>query len=612
MSSQAWRAPLSVSIKWSLLAAILFLLSVLATVSGVATWELASLRGAVANVGRVRLPQVQELGEFELSATRIRLSAVRLASSNAPERRAETAALLDKRLTEFAERLEAHRRAIASDAGEALMFQQFLDKWRLYLAVQDELLKTDALDRGALDQLVNVVSFAAFNDVIAAIETDIGFARMRAEEAVTQTEAASRRFSWALVVVNFVSAAVGAATLAFVVREVSAPIRRMTEAMRSIARGRLETAIPFADRANELGEMAKALAVFRKSLVENERLYQATRTLSELSEWLQSAKTEGELYGMISNVLAGLIPECRGTLFAYGPASDRLEVAATWNGSADADAISSDDCWSLRRGHAYRFGGNAVEFVCVHCAEAAPGDYCCIPILAHGKAVGMLHLAYAYDGAETQEERRARFADRTRLGMACAEHISVAMANARLREELRDQTTRDPLTGLTNRRGLEAAAARLDANGAPGALVLIDVDHFKRFNDTHGHDAGDAVLRAVTRAMARVCEGVALPCRFGGEEFVALLGNAGPDEAAALAERLRAEVEATPVKHLGAELPRVTISLGVAAFPGHAADFEAALKLADEALYAAKSRGRNRVALAGDAKPLAALAERAA
>ena len=596
MSSQALRAPLSVSIKWSLLAAVMFLLAVLAAVSALSALQLATLRAAIETVGRERLPQVQRLGELELAATRIRLSAVRLAMATAPDRKAETEALLAKRLSEFEAQIEAERKTLAEDAGARLLFEDFAARWRAYLAVQSQLVEGGFSDREALDRVVNVVSFGSFNEVIAAMDSNIAFARLRGEDGVRAAESESRRFSSLLLAANLVSALVGLLTLGFVVREVSLPIRRMTEAMEAIARGRLQTFIPFADRANELGQMAKALAVFRTSLVENERLYEATRTLSELSEWLQSAKTEGELYGMISDVLARLMPECRGALYAYAPSAERLEIAARWNGSTAAENLAPDDCWSLRRGHPYRFGGAAVEFACPHCAQET-GDYGCIPILAHGKAVGLLHLRYACEGVETEAERRVRFADRMRLGMACAEHISVAMANARLREELRDQTSRDPLTGLANRRGLDAAVAKLD--GGPVGLIALDVDHFKRFNDNHGHDAGDAVLRAVGRIMLRVCEGRALPCRLGGEEFVALQPGAGVDAALELAEALRTEIAALRLRHRGAELPPVTVSLGVAAMPDHGDDLPGALKIADEALYAAKSRGRNQTVAAG-------------
>ena len=609
MSVPALRAPLSVSIKWSLLAAVVFLIGVLAAVSALSSFELATLRGAIETVGRERLPQVQKLGELELAATRIRLSAVRLSMSGEPERRAETAALLKKRLTDFDIALVEERKSLAGDPGAALIFEDYLGKWRTYLSVQTRLTDAGALDRDALDRLVNVDSFAAFNAATAAIQSSIAFARLEGENGVRAAEDDSRRFSVWLLGANLVSAVVGLLTLAFVVREVSLPIRRMTEVMEAIARGALETAIPFADRGNELGLMARALAVFRKSLIENERLYEATRTLSELSEWLQSAKTEGELFGMVSDVLARLMPECEGTLYAFEPSGERLGIAARWNNSAAPDGLGADECWSLRKGHAYKFGGAAVEFACPHCAEET-GEYGCIPILAHGKAVGLLHIRYACEAVETLAERRARFADRMRLAMACAEHISAPMANARMREELRDQTNRDPLTGLCNRRGLQAAAAKLE--GGAAGLVVLDIDHFKRFNDTHGHDAGDAVLRAVGGAMARVCEGAALPCRYGGEEFVALLPGASLNATADFAERLRMEIAALKVRHLGTELPKVTASFGISAAPEHGRDLDAALKIADEALYAAKARGRNQVAAPGESGALSSMREAAA
>ncbi|MGL4243692.1 MAG: sensor domain-containing diguanylate cyclase, partial [Beijerinckiaceae bacterium] len=357
------------------------------------------------------------------------------------------------------------------------------------------------------------------------------------------------------------------------------------------------------DRENELGMMARALAVFKKSLVENERLNAATRTLSELSEWLQSAKSEPELYEMISSVLGRLMPECRGSLFVYANSRDVLELVTEWHGASMARTMHPDDCWSLRKGHPYVHGTSEIEFRCEHVHHDINANYCCVPILAHGETVGLLHLEYIGDPSETQDEARERFADRVRLGMACAEHLSIAIANMKLREGLRDQSVRDVLTGLNNRRYvLEAARRELlraDRSGHPVSVIVIDVDHFKAFNDNHGHDAGDTVLRHVGETMAALFVDDAVPCRFGGEEFVALLPGADTAAAATRAEELRAKIEALKIRYGDSQLPRVTISAGVATYPAMVGNLQELLQTADEALYKAKQNGRNRIEIAG-------------
>jgi diguanylate cyclase (GGDEF)-like protein len=185
------------------------------------------------------------------------------------------------------------------------------------------------------------------------------------------------------------------------------------------------------------------------------------------------------------------------------------------------------------------------------------------------------------------------------LGLICAEQISLAIANVKLRDQLRDQSIRDPLTSLFNRRYLMETCRREFSRAARTnqcvSVLSIDVDHFKKFNDNHGHDAGDTVLRAVGQCLQENFREEDVPCRFGGEEFVVILPGTNPEEGIRKAESLRAKVEALVVRYLDGNLPRITISVGVAAFPRSGATPQEVLKIADEALYRAKEEGRNRV-----------------
>jgi len=154
----------------------------------------------------------------------------------------------------------------------------------------------------------------------------------------------------------------------------------------------------------------------------------------------------------------------------------------------------------------------------------------------------------------------------------------------------RDAQT-DPLTGLGNRRGLDFSLSLLEAEGRAFAVIALDIDHFKRVNDSHGHEVGDQLLRRLAELMRRCCREGDLLCRTGGEEFLMLLPGASLEAAAAVAERLRATVQATPMPPVGA----VTVSLGVARWSGETGEPGDALSDADRALYQAKQQGRNRV-----------------
>ena len=176
------------------------------------------------------------------------------------------------------------------------------------------------------------------------------------------------------------------------------------------------------------------------------------------------------------------------------------------------------------------------------------------------------------------------------------------LVNARLGERLRRQAGTDELTALLSRRALLERAARwsegVRARGRLPVLMLIDVDHFKRINDTRGHDAGDVVLRALAQRMRGQLRRETLLGRYGGEEFLALVDAQDAEEALAVAGRLRAAVAATPFA-IGEALLPVTVSVGVAPWPD-GVDVAQAIARADRALYAAKHGGRDRVVAAGD------------
>jgi two-component system, cell cycle response regulator len=198
---------------------------------------------------------------------------------------------------------------------------------------------------------------------------------------------------------------------------------------------------------------------------------------------------------------------------------------------------------------------------------------------------------------EEVERRLLRSGDRIDLGGTVFKYLAAGDAEAADWERLRAEAVRDALTGLPNRRAFEEAllreVARAEREGVPLAALLLDVDHFKRVNDGHGHPAGDAVLRAVAARARCALRAADLLARVGGEELAALLP--GADRAAALeaGERVRLAVRASPVEAGNAAIA-VTLSVGVAV-RGAGEDGAALLARADERLYAAKREGRDRV-----------------
>jgi diguanylate cyclase (GGDEF)-like protein len=190
----------------------------------------------------------------------------------------------------------------------------------------------------------------------------------------------------------------------------------------------------------------------------------------------------------------------------------------------------------------------------------------------------------------------------TRRTSAVGERISLALANLRLREVLRSQSIRDPLTGLFNRRYMEVTLDRelqhAARNNQSLAILMIDIDHFKDFNDTFGHQAGDALLRAIGGSLNHGIRGQDIACRFGGEEFLIILTDTSLDIAHSRAQTLCDEVTNLVIPYLGHTLGKITISVGIASFPKHGATPEELIRNSDQALYRAKKQGRNRVIMA--------------
>jgi len=333
-----------------------------------------------------------------------------------------------------------------------------------------------------------------------------------------------------------------------------------------------------------------------RSLAEVRERNQEITFLSQMSSFLQTCATSEEACTAIARFGPQLFPSEAGVIFLFHASRNYVEHAASWGGpAAQSDMFQPADCWALRRGRVHAVSSQDNAMLCAHVARhGAPAPaYICAPMMAQGETLGLLYLQ-ALPAAD------APLSDaKQQLAAAVAEQIALALSNLKLRETLRQQSVRDPLTGLYNRRFLEEALdreiARLERKTLPLSLLMIDVDHFKSFNDTFGHEAGDAVLRDLGGILQRYVRGGDIACRFGGEEFTVVLPEADLDTARQRAEILREAVRELRLVHDGKSLGAVTLSVGVACFPEHGRRREHLLQAADAALYAAKDAGRNQV-----------------
>jgi diguanylate cyclase (GGDEF)-like protein len=353
-----------------------------------------------------------------------------------------------------------------------------------------------------------------------------------------------------------------------------------------------------------LGALAAAVTVTRGQLRRSSeligQLHASGRELSLVSQLnysLQSCATHKDAVKVVRHYLQLLFPDAGGALYLMRASRNLLQLSTTWNFAEGeeplVDPIEPNDCWALRLGRSQQIARDSSDMACTHATVPEGGGYVCVPMMAQSEIVGLLHL------------RTASVADLDKLREHAAgigAQIAAGIASISLREQLHVQNVRDPLTNLFNRRYLdetmEREQLRARRHESTFGLIILDLDHFKQLNDSRGHHAGDAVLAAVGEYLRRHVRGDDIPCRYGGEEFVVVLPGATAEQTRQRAEFLRAGMENIAIAIGGQQLPPVTASFGVAAWPDHGDDWHIVLQQADTALYRAKREGRNRVMVA--------------
>jgi diguanylate cyclase (GGDEF)-like protein len=312
--------------------------------------------------------------------------------------------------------------------------------------------------------------------------------------------------------------------------------------------------------------------------------------LGGMAHRMQAARTDDELAQIIRVFVPRVLPGIPGALYAHNNSRNLLVPIAGWGGmDAGHEGFAPDQCWALRRGQSHFVIEPGSDIVCSH--TSAEEIYHCEPLLAGGEVIGVLYLH-----GTVENETRFRLT-------VLAENIASALVNHRLQRSLREQTIRDPLTGLFNRRYMEETLtleiARAARSSVPLSLVMCDVDHFKRFNDEFGHDAGDAVLQAVAAELKKLFRSGDVVCRFGGEEFTVIAPGTSAQTLTDRVEQVRQAIGELNVRQNGRLLGLTSMSFGIASWaPGMDSNGLALIQAADAALYQAKREGRNRVMVA--------------
>lgn len=329
--------------------------------------------------------------------------------------------------------------------------------------------------------------------------------------------------------------------------------------------------------------------------------------INELNSYLQVCESLEETHSIVAHYARRIFADCTGTLYLFNENHDAVEPVARWGDSQcfSGSVMIQNDCWALRQGKVHVVEGKGDAIICNHVNEDCEHGYVCAPAIAQGEMIGVLCVTLGSgDGNGKVGTTLRPIESRSRLISLAADNLAMALVSLKLREALRNRSVRDPLTSLFNRRYLEETLSRDMSNAKradrPLSVIMIDIDHFKNYNDTHGHDAGDFVLVELAQIVRSKLRGGDTPCRYGGEELVLIMPGAPKSIAIARAEALRQAIENYEFVYKGKSLSRMTVSLGVSEFPFDGDSSGNLLKSVDTALYRAKELGRNRVVATGE------------
>ena len=325
--------------------------------------------------------------------------------------------------------------------------------------------------------------------------------------------------------------------------------------------------------------------------------------LHEMGEMVQVCRNTEETYPVMSSYLRKFFPSDSGAIYLFDNRIPHTKPIVTWGKPiVEKHApFTKNDCWALRHGKPYLVENSGNQILCAHVAETEDAGHLCIPMIVQGEILGLFYLCFLQSlnetgGNQNQLERKKN------LAITISKQVTLAIANLQLQENLRLQSVQDPLTGLFNRRHmekyLERESHRAQRHQTVLGIIMIDVDHFKKINDTYGHDAGDAVLKRLGSFLQHNVRIEDMACRYGGEEFIVILVDTGLDAITNKMKMICREVAGQLSVDYAGNTLNITVSAGAAAFPTHSSNIQEVLNLADSALYQAKREGRNRAVFA--------------
>lgn len=346
------------------------------------------------------------------------------------------------------------------------------------------------------------------------------------------------------------------------------------------------------ERMRTKNSLRKANEELSALVLKLQKIDHEMKLINRMNDLLQACSTLDEAYKVVGLSVGELFQGLGGGLAILNDSGQYLETLAQWGGELSMEPIFSlHDCWAMRRGQAHEVADPQTNVICRHFVHPPKTGYLCLPLVVQGETLGLLEVD-SPAGMDSDDATSWK-----QLVVTVGEGIKLSLSNLKMREVMHEQATHDSLTGLLNRRYLDDTLPReiihAQRQKTQICIAMLDIDHFKQFNDTFGHEAGDVILRELGQVLKDNVRRSDIACRFGGEEFVLVLLDSPLESSKHHLEKIRQLVKKLQIRYGDQLLGTVTLSVGLVEVSKDEATPEEILRAADEALYAAKNAGRD-------------------
>ncbi len=462
----------------------------------------------------------------------------------------------------------------------------------------------EATEAGNFSDAMNILFSQQYEDQLSQAEYRFSHFRslsdQRIQSVIHEATVLSQRLRTLSEIMVATTALLFLFVLGFIIKHrILRPVVTLSDVVNRLATQDYAVETPVLAQVDEIGDMAQAIHIFRENGLARQRLEQerdaewASRTLlARMTQRLQGCDSYSAIIRVVSRFAPRIIPDMGGRLYILDARTNRMKSATRWLLPPGEDApFTVDACWALKRGQLHCPSRDSVDMPCDHVLPEIAFRAICVPLIAQNKTIGLL----TFDQPDQSKEPPYAYLE------LMAETLALALANQSLRDTLTEKAAHDPLTGLRNRLNLEESLRSLIdeamSNNSCLSCLMLDIDYFKKLNDSHGHEAGDKVLREIAQLLVETLGDRGTAFRYGGEEFLIMLPDTTESDARKLAEQVLHNVLNHHILYESNDIGPVSVSIGLATWPQHARATNL-IRAADLALYLAKERGRGQIVVA--------------